>query len=67
MDYVDLEEQGFFTTNGVDIWKLESVCKSPSCTMRNLETGEEENFGLSGLTARKFHRIKMPITQENKK
>lgn len=54
----------FFTTNGKDIWKLESYILGPSCELRNLETEEKQNFGLGGHAARSFHHIEMPKTDE---
>lgn len=61
MDSTDLDEiDALFTTNGKDIWKMLHSCMSPSCRLKNLETGQEESFGMNGLTAQRFHRIKMP-------
>lgn len=60
MDSNDLEAYDFFTTNGKDIWKMLYSCISPSCCLKNLETGVEESFGMGGLAAQRFHRIKMP-------
>ena len=60
MNSNDLKPESFFTTNGKDIWKLESFCMTPSCTLKNLETGDVENFGMDGLTAKRFQRITMP-------
>lgn len=56
----DLEVGAFFTTNGKDIWKLESYYETPSCSLKNLETGEIADFGMGGLTAQDFHKIQMP-------
>ena len=64
MDSKDLEANAFFTTDGKDVWKMLYFCMSPSCRLKNLETGEEESFGINGLTARRFHRIKMPDIPE---
>ena len=61
MNANDLEPNAFFTTNGKDIWKILYYCKEPTCRLRNVETGDEDNFGMSGLTAAGFHRITMPI------
>lgn len=60
MNTNDFVLNAFFTTNGKDVWKLESFIMEPSCRLKNLETGKVEDFGMSGLTARSFHRILMP-------
>lgn len=64
MDSTDLEPHSFFTTNGKDIWKLESYCLTPTCTLVNTEDGREESFGMNGLTAQEFHKIVMPKLKE---
>lgn len=61
MNSSDLEPNSFFTTNGKDIWKLGTFCLSPTCTLINLETGEEESFGMNGFTAQNFNKITMPM------
>jgi hypothetical protein len=53
----DLKVGGFFTTNGSDVWKLESYFDGPSCTLRNLETQEVQTFGMNGLTAEEFRKL----------
>ena len=60
MNANDLEGISFFTTDGTDIWKMLYFCHQPTCKLVNVETGEEESFGMGGLTAEIFHRIKMP-------
>ncbi len=64
MNVEDLKNGKFFTTNGKDIWKLESYCLYPTCTLVNLETGKKESFGLGGLTAQGFLKIEMPIVDD---
>lgn len=54
-----LEVDALFTTNGKDVWKLKSYFDGPSCILRNLETGKEEEFGMGGLTADSFKPLKM--------
>lgn len=56
----DLNIGTFFTTNGTDVWELKSFCKSPTCTMLNLQTGGDQHFGINGFTADTFHKIEMP-------
>ena len=56
----DFEIGAFFTTNGRDIWKLQSFCTQPTCKLKNLETGEEVSFGIGGLTSENYHKITMP-------
>ena len=46
----DLKVGAFFTTTRKDIWKLKSYCLYPTCTLKNLETGE--------ITSGNFTRIK---------
>jgi len=67
MNSTDLEANAFFTTNGKDIWQLLYFCHYPTCTLKNLtsKNGEEEDFGMGGLTAQRFHRIKMPEIEED--
>jgi len=64
MNCHDLEFPGFFTKTGKDIWKLEYFCMSPTAKLKNLETGQTEEFGMEGLTAQSFHKIKMPVEVE---
>lgn len=54
MNVNDLKPGALFTTNGLDAWKMESCYLMPSCTIKNLETGEVMNFGMGGLTAQNF-------------
>lgn len=61
MNSNDLEVGAFFTTNGKDIWRLMSYFNEPSCTLENVDdSARRETFGIRGLTAQSFHRIKMP-------
>jgi len=55
-----LPHETFFTTNGRDVWILESYFTMPSCTLKNLQTGATETFGMGGLTAERYKRITMP-------
>lgn len=43
-----------FTTDGKDVWELESFYDLPSFTMHNLRTGQRENFGQGGLMADRY-------------
>lgn len=62
MDSSDLEADALFTTNGKDVWKLRFYCMQPTCRLENLEDPDRiESFGMGGLTAQSFHKIKMPI------
>ncbi len=56
----DLEVGKFFTTDGKDVWKMEYFCLTPTVRLKNLETSEERDFGLGGITANDFHKIEMP-------
>ena len=60
MDATNLEPGAFFTTDGTDIWKLQTYCCSPTCELKNLETGCTESFGMNGIMAKRFTRIEMP-------
>lgn len=60
MNTSDLKTPGYFTKNGNDIWKLESFCLEPTCTLKNIETGEISSFGIGGLISESFHPITMP-------
>ena len=63
MDSSDLAADAFFTTDGKDIWKLRTYCMHPTCRLENLENPDQiESFGMGGLAAQRFHRIKMPET-----
>lgn len=62
MDRGDLTLGSYFTRELADgstggVFKLESFCLEPTCTLLNLETGEKEHFGIGGLTARSFKRL----------
>lgn len=57
MDASDLEGEALYTTNGKDCWKMQGYFMTPSCTLKNLETGETQTFGMSGLTAQEFKRL----------
>lgn len=57
MDSNDLEGEALFTTNGKDAWKMQGYFSGPSCTLKNLETGEVQTFGMNGLTAQSFKRL----------
>ena len=65
MDRNDLEIPAFFTTNGKDIWKLRWFCLEPTCCLENMETHEEQQFGMRGITAQGFRRVEMPEGDEN--
>lgn len=53
----DLEGEALFTIDGKDVWKLQGFFIDPSCTLKNLETGELQTFGMNGLTAQAFKRL----------
>lgn len=57
MDASDLEGEALYTTNGKDVWKMQGYFMVPSCTLKNLETGEEQTFGIGALTAQSFKRL----------
>ena len=58
MNSSDLKKPGdFFTTDGNDIWELMHYAMQPSCSMKNLKTGEVESFAMGGITAEGFHRL----------
>lgn len=57
MNASDLEGEALFTTNGKDAWKMQWFFLDPSCTLKNLETGETQTFGMGGLTAESFKRL----------
>ena len=63
MDSNDLEANALFTTDGTDVWRLKTYCLQPTCQLHNAETGAIEGFGMGGLTARRFHKIKMPVEE----
>ena len=60
MDSGDLGPDTFFTTDGKDIWKLDSYYTGPSCTLKNIETGDTKTFGMRCTIAESFHRITIP-------
>ena len=67
MDVSDLELNAFFTTDGTDIWALESYYSGPSCRLKNLKTGDVQDFGMEGITASDFKRITMPVNPKQEK
>jgi hypothetical protein len=58
----DLEGEALYTTDGKDCWKMLGYFTMPSCTLKNLETGELQTFGMGGLTAESFKRL---VPKEN--
>jgi len=60
MNINDLTLDNLFTPdNGKTVWRLIGFCMEPTCTLRNLETGEIENFGIGGLTSKSFVPLKI--------
>ena len=57
MDANDFEVQALYTTNGKDCWQMQHYFMVPSCTLKNLETGAIETFGVGALTAQSFKRL----------
>lgn len=53
----DMEGEALYTTNGKDVWKMQWYFGGPSCCLKNLETGEEQTFGMAGQTASSFKRL----------
>lgn len=51
---LSLRPGDLFTTDGKDVWELESFYDLPSFTMHNLRTGQRENFGQGGLMADRY-------------
>ena len=58
-DLIDIP--AYFTTDGLDIWELKTYCLQPTCVLENLKTGRKESFGMGGITAQNFMKIKMPV------
>jgi hypothetical protein len=52
-----MEQQKVYTRNGSGRWFIEGYCPEPSLYMRNVETGERKNFGISGLAMRDYDEI----------
>jgi hypothetical protein len=57
MEFSDMEGEALYTTNGKDVWKMQWYFAGPSCCLKNLETGEQQTFGMGGLTAQEFKRL----------
>lgn len=53
----DFEGRGLYTTDGKDCWQMQHYFMVPSCTLKNLETGEIQTFGVNGLTADTFKKL----------
>ena len=69
MDATTIRQHSFWTTTGRannDLWIMESYCMAPSCRLKNLETGEVQNFGMGGITAKEFEPVKMDKSLELK-
>lgn len=69
MDESTMRQYSFWTTEGEvgdDLWVMESYCMAPSCRLKNLETGEIEDFGMGGIAARRFKPIKIDKSLELK-
>lgn len=53
----DFEHGALFTNGAGGVYRIESWCMQPTCTLVNLETGHKEHFGIGGLTAESFIRL----------
>ncbi len=56
LDGVDIDS--LFTTDGKDVWGVESYFVGPSIKLRNLRTGEERCGGVGCLLLKEFVRLK---------
>lgn len=58
MKHSEMDSVGsFFTTDGKDVWELESCFQTPSCTMVNLKTDARTTFGSGGITFESFRKL----------
>ena len=46
-----------YTKSGHGLWRVVSICRVPSVIIRNVLTGEEDTFGITGLTAQVYREI----------
>lgn len=53
----DLKPGDLFTKDGRDVWELEWYYTGPSFQLRNLRTGQTENFGQGGEMARRYEPL----------
>ena len=54
----DLKEYDYFTRGKNDVWVKTSWCESPTVCLKNVKTGEIEDFGIGGLTSESFTPLK---------
>lgn len=57
MSYPDYQVDKLYTKDGKDVWRCEWRCDSPMVCLKNLETGEREEFGLGGLTSVAYREL----------
>jgi hypothetical protein len=57
-----LKPGDLFTTDGRDVWEVESFFSMPSITMKNLRTGETTTAGVGALNLRPF----IPLRPESR-
>jgi len=59
----DLEPGMLFTTNGKDVWEVESFCEFPTVSMKNVRTAERTRGAVGSPILENF----VPLTWSNKK
>lgn len=52
-----LEPGQLYTTNGKDVWVLESFCEHPTATLRNLNTDEKRGGAVGCMSLQDFVRL----------
>lgn len=52
-----LKQKRVYAKDGKGLWRVIAYCDEPTIRMKNIVTNQEESFGISGLTARRFSPI----------
>ena len=61
----DFDDKDAYYFKDGSIWKMEACWRSPTCIMKNIETGVEEHFGLNGDMAVHYEKIKLPDNSQD--
>ena len=51
----------FYTTDGKDIWEVESYCESPTITLKNVKTEARCGGGVGCLNLSKFQKLVIEV------
>ena len=53
-----------YTTDGQDLWRVESMCERPTITLRNLDSGERCGGAIGCLNLDPFEKARIAVGDE---